>query len=48
MDNPENTKGTKKKDNPEELATYGTHEGEKPSKTQHNVFWTPLCTSKHK
>jgi hypothetical protein len=29
-------------DNPEKLATYGTQDEEKQTKTQHNICWTPL------
>jgi hypothetical protein len=35
-------------DNPEELGTYGTHDGEKQSKTQHSVVWAELYANKHK
>ena len=37
-------KGQSKMDNPEKLATLGTQEEEKQTKTQHNMCWTPLCT----
>ena len=35
-------------DNPEKLATYGTHDEKKTkTKTQHNMCWTPLYANKH-
>ena len=35
-------------ENPEKLATQGTQEEEKQTKTQHNKCWTPLCANKLK
>ena len=35
-------------DNPEKLATPGTQEEEKQTKTKHNKCWTPLCVNKLK
>ena len=37
-----------KNDNPEKLATWGTQDDEKQSKTQHNMYWTSLYANKHK
>ena len=30
------------------LATQSIQYTEKQNKTQHNMYWTPLCTNKHK
>jgi ABC-type Fe3+-citrate transport system substrate-binding protein len=37
-----------KMENPEKLATQGTQEEEKQTKTQHNKCWTPLYANKLK
>ena len=34
--------------NPEKLATQGTQDEDKQSKTQHEIYWTPLYENKHK
>ena len=34
--------------NPEKMATQGTQDEDKQSKTQHTMCWTPLYTNKHK
>jgi hypothetical protein len=44
----ENTEGLSKMDNPEKLATWGTQDEENKIKTQHTMYWTPLCTNKYK
>jgi hypothetical protein len=35
-------------DIPEKLAKHGTQDEEKKTKTQHNMYWTPLYVNKHK
>ena len=35
-------------DNPKKLATYGTLEEDKRTKTPHNMHWTQLYANKHK
>ena len=42
------SKEQSKKDNPEKLATQGTHDEEKQNTTQHNMCWTPQYANKHK
>ena len=41
-------KAQSKKDDPEKLATQGTQDEEKQSKTQHNMCWTPPHANKYK
>ena len=44
----ENTEGAIKKNKQEKLATQGTQDEEKQTKTQHNMCQTPLNTRRRK
>jgi hypothetical protein len=35
-------------DNPEKRTMYGTQNEENKTKTQYNMYWTPLCENNHK
>ena len=41
-------RGSKKKANPEKLATQGIQDEEKTTKTQHTMCWTPQYSNKPK
>ena len=41
-------KGKSKKDKPGKLTTLDTQDEKYENKTQHDMYWTPLYTNKHK